>query len=357
MQARRWLNQRLKAHQARSDTRWRKPPRLNVQPPSGQPTVYYLAPAEKKPSGGIKVIYRHVDLLNEHGIPAAVLHEPEGFRCDWFRNQTRIVSVRNLLFHADDILVLPECYGPGLHLLAPEVRKVIFNQGPHHTFDRISLRETAPGAPYQQLNNIHGILTVSHDGADLLRLAFPGSHIAVVRNVIDKDIFRLGTEPSGHRIGYVPSRRSDELHQLLHLVRALGMGTANDWELVPIQGRSEQEVASILRTCTIFLSLSDRDGFGLPPAEAMACGSYVVGYPGGGGKEFFDSAYCSPAHDTTEVLRSLADAMRLPDATRQELGAKASARILGHYTADGLRADLLAFYRDWVGLTGPSETS
>lgn len=348
MKPRSWLNQCLKAHQARSDTRWRKPPRLNVLPPSGRPTLYYLAPAEKKPSGGIKVIYRHVDLLNEQGIPAAVFHEPEEFRCNWFRNQTRIVSGRSIRFHADDILVVPECYGAGLHLLAPEVRKVIFNQGPHHTFDRVSLRDTAAGAPYHQLTNLHGILTVSQDGADLLRLAFPGSHIAVVRNVIDPAIFGLGSEPAGHRIGYVPSRRPEELHQLLHLVRALGVGTAGGWELVPIQGRTEHEVASILRSCTIFLSLSDRDGFGLPPAEAMACGSYVVGYPGGGGKEFFDSAYCSPAHDTTEVLRSLAEAMDLPDATRQELGAKASARILGHYTADGLRADLLAFYRDLV---------
>lgn len=343
-----WLNRRVKAHQARSDTRWRKPPRLNVLPASGRPTLYYLSPAEKEPSGGIKVIYRHVDLLNEHGMPAAVFHEPEGFRCSWFRNQTRIVSGRSIRFHADDILVVPECYGAGLHLLPPEVRKVILNQGPHHTFDRINLADTGPGAPYEQLTNLHGILTVSQDGAELLRLAFPATRIAVVRNVIDQDIFRLGREPARHRIGYVPSRRPEELHQLLHLVRALGIGTADGWELVPIQGRTENEVASILRSCAIFLSLSDRDGFGLPPAEAMACGSYVVGYPGGGGREFFDSSYCSPVHDTTGILRSLAEAMDLADATRQELGAKASARILGHYTADGLRADLLAFYKDLV---------
>ena len=305
-------------------------------------------PAEKQPSGGIKVIYRHVDLLNDQGMPAAVFHEPEGFRCDWFQNQTRIVSSRSIRFHADDILVVPECYGPGLHLIPPNVRKVIFNQGPHHTFDRVDLVATNPGAPYEQLTNLHGLLTVSQDGAELLRLAFPGIRVGVVRNVIDQDIFGLGSEPARHRIGYVPSRRPEELHQLLHLVRALGVGIGDSWELVPIQGQTENEVATILRSCAIFLSLSDRDGFGLPPAEAMACGSYVVGYPGGGGREFFDSSYCSPAHDTTGVLRLLGEAMNLPDATRQELGAKASAHILGHYTADGLRADLRAFYRDLV---------
>lgn len=342
------LNRHVKAHQARADIRWRKPPRLNVLSASGRPTLYYLAPAEKKPSGGIKVIYKHVDLLNEQGMPAAVFHEPEGFRCDWFRNQTRIVSSRSIQFHADDILVVPECYGPGLHLLPAEVRKVIFNQGPHHTFDRIKLDDTVPGTPYEQLANLHGLLTVSHDGAELLRLAFPGLRVAVARNVIDQEIFGLGCEPPRHRIGYVPSRRPEELHQLLHLFRTLGIGTADGWELVPIQGRTETEVADILRSCAIFLSLSDRDGFGLPPAEAMACGSYVVGYPGGGGRDFFNSAYCSPAHDTTGVLRSLAEAMDLPDVARQELGAKASAHILGQYALDGLRADLLAFYKDLV---------
>lgn len=37
----------------------------------------------------------------------------------------------------------------------------------------------------------------------------------------------------------------------------------------------------------IFLSFSDLEGLGLPPIEAALCGNYVIGYHGGGGREYW----------------------------------------------------------------------
>ena len=59
------------------------------------PTVYFCLPDYDVPSGGFRVVYRHVDILNEAGIPAAVLHCRAGFRCTWFENQTRVVGSRS----------------------------------------------------------------------------------------------------------------------------------------------------------------------------------------------------------------------------------------------------------------------
>jgi glycosyltransferase involved in cell wall biosynthesis len=212
-------------------------------------------------------------------------------------------------------------------------------------FDRIPLDPRSPAAPYSGLKGLEGILTVSQDGADLLRAAIPDVRVAIARNVIDEGVFHPdGGTDVRRSISYVPSRRAAELRQLLHLLNARPEISSGKWRLQALQGLSEQSMAVALRDSGIFLSLSDRDGFGLPPAEAMACGSYVVGYPGGGGKEFFEPAYCSPAHDTTEVFMALIEAMQWPEAVRRDLGAKASARILGHYTQEGLKADLLTFY-------------
>jgi glycosyltransferase involved in cell wall biosynthesis len=138
----------------------------------------------------------------------------------------------------------------------------------------------------------------------------------------------------------MPDRREAERHQLMHMLAARGVG----WDLVPISGRSETEVGEIMRECAIFLSFSERDGFGLPPAEAMASGSYVIGYDGGGGREFFDPAYSCPVTDQTSFARAVVDATARPLDELQSLGAKASEQVLGMYTLDGLRADLRGVY-------------
>ncbi|WP_427172936.1 glycosyltransferase [Arthrobacter sp. 92] len=344
MIAKNWILGRIESHHQAMDRKWRQLPPFTVLPRSGESSVYYLTPAERSPSGGVKVIYRHVDELNAMGIPAAVVHDRHDFRCDWFENSTRVVSAKTLRLKRGDLLVLPECYGAGFGGLPPGVRVVVFNQGPHHTFDQIAMEPGRPGAPYSELEGLEGILTVSDDGAELLGMVFPQVRLSTARNVIDERVFYPSDKVPPYRISYVPSRRADELRQILHLLNARPEIHGGSWQLVALHGLSERGMADALRGSAIFLSLSDRDGFGLPPAEAMACGSYVVGYPGGGGREYFDSAYCSPAQSTTEVLAALVEAMQLSGEALRELGAKASASILGRYTAEGLRQDLRSFY-------------
>jgi hypothetical protein len=43
--------------------------------------IYYGCPDKDYPVGGIRVIYRHVDLLNRNGFDAFVLHHYYPFRC------------------------------------------------------------------------------------------------------------------------------------------------------------------------------------------------------------------------------------------------------------------------------------
>lgn len=334
----------VQSYQHRRDVRWRRIPQFNVSSSPGRQRIYYLCPMENAPSGGTRVIYRHVELLNDMGIPAAVLHEKDGFSCTWFEHQVPVVSASSIDFHRDDLLVIPECYGVGLHSVPAEIRKVIFNQGAHHTFDRIKFADTKAGAPYRGLGNLEGILTVSQDSVELLGLAFPEINVAMARNIIDPQTFRVRDQDSGRRIGYVPSRRREELHQVLHILRANGRLEQEGWELTAISGRTEREMGDTLRSCAIFLSLSDRDGFGLPPAEAMATGCFVIGYGGGGGNEFFDSSYSRQVADTTGLIRELTAAMSSTPRELGQQGRKASEKVLSHYSEEGLRQDLKAFY-------------
>lgn len=339
-----WMLDRIGDCQRLNDIKWRIPPRLHVHPAIAAPAIYYLAPAEAAASGGIKVIYRHVDELNSLGVVSAVVHPVDGFRAKWFPNNTRVISASKLQLRSNDVLVVPECYAPGFSQLPQNVQIVVFNQGPHHTFDRIQQDPERPGAPYTQLPNLAAVLTVSTDGANLLRMAFPRVLVATVRNVVDKRVFHPAPGRPRKKVAYVPSRRPEELDQLLHLLNARQEFSAGEWSLSPLSGLTEGEMANALRQSSIFLSLSYRDGFGLPPAEAMACGAYVVGHPGGGGSEFFNPEYCAPAHDNTQIMDAVLDAMRMPSDQLRQMGMKASASVLGRYSEEGLRSDLHEFY-------------
>jgi glycosyltransferase involved in cell wall biosynthesis len=105
-----------------------------------------------------------------------------------------------------------------------------------------------------------------------------------------------------------------------------------------------------MRSCPIFLSFSEREGFGLPPAEAMASGCFVVGFTGMGGRDYFDPEYSSPVleNDILGYARAAEEAMRRYDSDPESLakaGLVASERVVGRYHDSGLREDLLELYR------------
>ncbi|WP_250002930.1 glycosyltransferase [Actinoplanes sp. M2I2] len=339
------IRRAVAAYRRSTDLRIRQVPDFRAgAPTASRPTAYYLAPHGSAPSGGVRVIYRHVDLLNELGLPATVVHEKAGFRCAWFANDTAVAAAADVTPGPRDVLVVPEWYGPTLHRAPGEPRLVVFNQRAYDTFDAVPYGTTPAGAPYASPRP-SAVLAVSEDNADLLRYAFPEIPVHLTRNVIDDRVFFPASGPRRRRIAYVPHRRQAEREQLLHILRSRGV--LRDWELTAISGRTENETADIMRDSAIFLSFSDREGFGLPPAEAMACGSYVVGYPGLAGREFFDAAHCSPVADgdLLALARAVEDACATDAALLAKKGEIASRQVLSRYSPANLREDLTAFYQ------------
>lgn len=330
------------------EARLRRLPRLRVISAvdrASNPTVYYICPDLDVPAGGIRTIYRHVDALNSVGIRAAVVHKRSGFTCSWFEHQTVVIDARAVTLTSADVLVVPEFCRPSLSELPAGPRLVIFNQGAYHTFDG----DWSPvdDMPYSNIDRIEGVLVVSHDNADYVQYAFPELRVKRIRNVVDSRLFYPAASLPGRRIAIMPRRRHKDCTQVLRLLAA--RGCLDNWDIVRIEGRSESGTASILRSCAFFLSFSEQEGFGMPPAEAMACGSYVIGFTGLGGREFFDPDTCTPIEEgdvlafAKAVERSLIDFDEDGTAVRKRALA-ASAKILAEYSLDGQRADLQAFF-------------
>ena len=322
-------------------------PRLPLDSGPGTGTVYYLTPDNDEPSGGMRVMYRHVDVLNEAGIPASVLHSRRRFRCTWFEHTTRVTDTTVTHPGMRDLLVLPEISAGLLPTLPDQRPHVIFNQGAHLTLSRDD--PTTIVDHYRRAPNLLAVMTVSDHSADLLSRLFPEVEVRRVRLSVDAGIFHPDVLPPKRVITYMPRRNSADANLVLQMVAS--SGALEGWEIQQLEGLSQRQTAEALRKSMIFLHFTYQEGFGLPAAEAMACGNLVVGFHGFGAREFLRSR-CSrpiPTGDVVGFAKSLEEILARESAEPgwcRGLGLQAAANVSAAYTPGLESADVVSFYRD-----------
>ena len=178
------------------------------------------------------------------------------------------------------------------------------------------------------------------------------------------DVFRLPVCQAGLRynpdktvqIALMPRKRREEARILEALIRA--HPDLAGIPVVQIDRVPADEAHRRIRESLFFLSLSDQEGFGLPPAEAMATGSIVIGYDGVGGAEYFTSetGFPIPDGDLVAFVACLAEVVSMWRATPDALERKrrlASDFIWSRYDETTARQSLLARWSDIdAGLRG-----
>lgn len=311
--------------------------------------IYYLCPDDDTPSGGIKMIYRHVDILNRNNISANVLHQREGFRCAWFLNDTGISYLEKTRIHASDFLVVPEIYGPGITKIGSNVRKVIFNQNCYNTFLHYSIDPTNKTTPYRQ-NDVIAVLVVSEDNKQYLEYVYPELKVIRLHYGINPDLFSYYSEKK-KQICFMPRKHVNEAVQVINILKFRDV--LDDFTIIPIEHKSEEEVGDIFKDSLLFLSFGYPEGFGLPPAEAMACGCIAVGYHGMGGKEFFKSEFAYPIEQGNIIsfantVEQLLKEYQLNPDTLIAQGKMASDFILQTYSIEREEEDIIGCWSQMI---------
>lgn len=211
----------------------------------------------------------------------------------------------------DDWVVCGEMHADGLRaVMASPARKAIHNQNWHYTFqaflDVASIRRWGCEA----------IIACSEIGAaNLAELGWSGP-VAAVRPAVDPAFFGEGAERA-LKVGCMTRKRGMEAR----LIRGALISRRPDLADVPwveIAGVTRPQAAEMLKACEVFLSLSEHEGLGLPPLEAMACRALVVGYHGVGGLEY-----------ATEENGDWFDAAASPVAIADRLAARLDALKAG----------------------------
>lgn len=320
-----------------------------------QPAVLVLTPDFDRPSAGVRTMYRHVDALRSAGVRAEVLHHRPGFRCTWFTSDTPVSNLTEREVGPEDLLVVGEL---DVDLVARSaaggraVRHVVLDQSGYlaweHSPEEVARHYTSDHAPL-------ALLATSRHVAEVAAFAHPGLEVRHVRLGLDVERYRPSDaldRAEQRRIAYMPRRGGEDVGLALHLLAE--RGTLEGWEVCPVEGMAADEVAALLQKTQVFLSVSHREGFGMPPLEAMACGAYVVGYDALGGREFLRPGLSSPV-ETGNVL-ALARALETVLTTERDdpgwlrrRGLAASEHVRAEYSPERERESVLAGYAGLVG--------
>jgi hypothetical protein len=316
------------------------------------PRIFVSCPDYNVPSGGVRRLYRHVDVLRSHGLAAVILHDKPGFRCTWFANNTPVLAAGQVALSPSDYLVVPEIGGPALANRAPGVPKLIFNQNAYFTFRGWPVTGDDGPNPYRN-PDVVATLTVSDDNLEYLRYAFSGLKTYRIHYGIDQ-LF-APCWPKKRALAYMPRKNAADLAQVVNLLRV--RGALAGWELVAIDGLPEPQVAERLASCMVFLSFGHPEGCPLPPLEAMASGCVVVGYHGRGGREYFKPEFSYPVEtgDVISFARAVEEALSRENAEPgflEQRGRMALEYVRKQYSPEREMQDIIEVWRTILGSSG-----
>jgi glycosyltransferase involved in cell wall biosynthesis len=300
---------------------------------------HYFQPHRRLPSGGVKVIYQHCDLLNQRGFEAYPVHLGRFTVDDWLPHSSKLLTDREArrLATTDDVLVVPE----RLPLAAASFlcrRKFAFVQNGG------LVTKATTGRRYEDFG-FTDILCCGNYVSE-----FMATHTSLPRHVVTNgirlDLFRPA--PEKRKANFVLClKRKPSWPMGREAVALLPLELQQRLQMVELpNAHSEEEMAGFYQEADIFMALGFPEGFALPPLEAMACGCAVVGFTGGGGVEHMkdgETALVAPDGDVpalSRVLRRVLEDEALREKLRQ--GGLAKSREFG---IERMQRELTAFAR------------
>lgn len=266
--------------------------------------IAYLSWPATEIAGGIKMVFRHVEVLREAGLDAVVA-TPRGEPPAWFETTAPLIEFAKLE-EGRDVLVFPENHHEMLKRFVPwRNRKVVFCQNPF-----MVIRGLGGGRDYAEFG-VSGILCAGRYVADYCQRRFPSLPLAIVPVCVDHE--RFGCQgPKRLQIAYTPRKRPFEAA----VIRDLCLARHPEFHALPwieIDGVSETEVAAILNETAVYLALCRFEATGLTILEAMAAGCVVAGFTGQGGRQYASArnGFWVEEDDCFACADALAQAIRL----------------------------------------------
>ena len=305
--------------------------------------IRYILRSFPKPFGGPLQIRLHVRALADAGYDAAIVTDStEDDR--FYGVAAPSVLNRDYAISADDVCVIPEGWRDHFLRFRDEpARKVCFCQNQFYLFR--TFRDDEGFADF----GVDTVMCCSRQVANHVERHHGVGDVAVVPCGIE--VPPEAPAEKALAISFMPRKAPLDAGFVRDLFQRRNPNMVRvPW--VQIDGRPHADAMALLGRTAIFLSLSHREGFGLPPLEAMARRTLPVGFHGQGGLE-----YATPRNgtwiaegDLSGCADALADAVRLVHAGAREVADKLDEgrATAARYGMEAMRERLLAFWSERV---------
>ena len=247
-----------------------------------------------RPIGGVKQLFRFAESLVSFDYSVRIVQRTKDFTPPWFSFSSDVQLVSFDFFKSykfdpiSDIIVLPETIIEHYFKL-PEVPRIIFNQNFGYTYgEKLDFNPSYVRKVYSDPLLSHVLCISASDYSFLTQsLLVPVSKVVCLPNPIESELF-YPSFPKSKIISFMPRKNIEHCRIVTDLISSQAWFSSGNWSLQPLANLPISDVASSLRSSFIFLSFGYPEGFGLPIAESLACGTHVVGYSGVGGNEIFN---------------------------------------------------------------------
>ena len=280
-----------------------------------------------------------------------MLQEQPGFRADWFNSDAPVLDLASYKASSpsadNDLVVLPETWLANVPTYLPGIPKVIFNQNAFYSFGLSGTCDHRTLDLYHH-SDIQAVVTVSNDSRNLLveGCGIPAERCFALINGIDRQLFHAPAVKH-RRVVFLGRKHVDHARKVaLRARQPPPLKHLSFHEQPRIQ---HVELAVAVQVALVFVSCGHPEGFGLPLAEAIACGCLVVGYHGLAGRDFaLPHMQVVEFGDLLGLLKGLEQELAsfdsAPETVIQERIA-ASEAILQTYS---LEAELDCCLRTWA---------
>ena len=243
-----------------------------------QSRIFYFCPDLFVKSGGVRRLYRHVDILVRNGFPAEILHAKVGFvLSDQPRVPVSYLETPGVL-RKNDIVVIPEG-GPQVMLVLKglPIRRFVIALSWSYIFSNL------PDNVDWRNFNIERVMVVCPVIGDLISWSM-GLPIHLLDFAINPDFYYYRPQDKRNKIVYIQHKAKD-IDAFRRLLAARNPDYVNKFEWTALTGLSETEYAAQVREASIFLNLSTAEGLVTGCLEAMLAGCVVAGYNSIGGQD------------------------------------------------------------------------
>ncbi len=302
--------------------------------------IIYVTHAEKGPSGGAKIIYRHSEIINDiKNFSSEVLHlrkrrfsklkisinkrlklnindesgwqfsQIEGiknFSYSWLQHKIRIKN--NLNFDSKrDFVILPEIFAHLAEemLVKKKIKYAIFVQNGYAL--NSTNNETKLATAYSKAKFI---LSYSDDITNCVKIKFPKLKTKIIKISYSLDLNYKKKTNKKNMITYMSRKLPQHSSLVTNYIKNY---LPKNWTLTDINHSNENNTYLSLRKSKIFLAFSNLEGLPLPPAEAALAGNFVIGYTGEGGDEYWKKPIFTKINSgeiktfVKEILKKISD--------------------------------------------------